>query len=146
MLQPLLNQTTVPLLEKVAAFAERRQEVLAGNLANIDTPGYKTRDLPVQDFQDALKSAVAEASPRPSLGAASRSAPKSLQELFPARLYQAVEAPPAGLTFQDANNRSIETQMIEMTKNSLLQNFAVELMTAQMAQLQAVITERVSEV
>lgn len=35
----------------------RRSEILAGNLANADTPGYKARDI---DFKEALKSVKAE--------------------------------------------------------------------------------------
>jgi flagellar basal-body rod protein FlgB len=49
---------TFPLLEQLAAFTERRHEVLTGNIANISTPDYKTRDLPVAKFQEALQQAV----------------------------------------------------------------------------------------
>lgn len=58
MLDALLQQTTIPLLERVTDFGQRRHQVLAGNIANIDTPGYKTRDLPMQDFEKALQLAV----------------------------------------------------------------------------------------
>ncbi|WP_237226832.1 flagellar basal body rod protein FlgB [Rubinisphaera sp. JC750] len=58
MLESLLQQTTIPLLEQVAAFGSRRHSVLAGNIANIDTPDYRTRDLPVQDFEKAVQSAI----------------------------------------------------------------------------------------
>lgn len=58
MLDPLLQQTTIPLLERVTAFGQKRHQVLAGNIANIDTPGYKTRDLPLADFEKALQQAV----------------------------------------------------------------------------------------
>ncbi|MCK5121163.1 MAG: flagellar basal body rod protein FlgB [Methylomarinum sp.] len=37
------------------ALRERRSEVLASNLANADTPGYKARDL---DFQSVLKQSL----------------------------------------------------------------------------------------
>jgi len=37
------------------ALREKRSEVLASNLANADTPGYKARDL---DFQSALKKSM----------------------------------------------------------------------------------------
>jgi flagellar basal-body rod protein FlgB len=37
---------------QVLALREKRSEVLASNLANADTPGYKARDL---DFQSMLK-------------------------------------------------------------------------------------------
>jgi flagellar basal-body rod protein FlgB len=63
------------------------------------------------------------------------------QELFPEHLFEArVAERQPGITFQDANNRSIEHQFLEMTKNSLLQNFALQIMTAQYGQLHAAIT------
>lgn len=152
MLQSLLNSTSVPLLKQVARFTEHRQEVLAGNIANIDTPGYRMRDLPVNDFQQALERAVQLRHQPASPGDLSQPLltpenPEELvaleQSLFPDRLFQA----DAGLsqdhiTFQDANNRSIEHQMMNMTENKLLQQFAIQLMKTQLDQLQMVITER----
>ena len=70
MLQPLLDGSTLPLLEKMAVFGERRQQVLAGNIANIDTPNYKVRDLPVAEFERALQQAVARRTQPASLGSA----------------------------------------------------------------------------
>jgi flagellar basal-body rod protein FlgB len=142
MLTSFIGDSTLPLLEQVAAFGERRQEVLAGNVANVDTPGYCTRDLPVDEFRAALAAQVE--------ARRSRSAPESLQspcepvpiQVMPRKLFQAVEGTPANLTFQDANNRSIEHELVEMSKNALMQSYAVELMTAQMNLLYAVISER----
>ncbi len=153
MLQSLLNSTTVPLLEKVAAFGERRHEVLAGNLANIDTPGYKTRDLSLESFQEALQQAVERrrqpaGDPLGSLNSPGSGIPSpptqssQIDDLFPAKLFQAVEAPPANITFNDAGNRSVEHEAMELNKNAMMQKLAVEMMAAQMAMLQAVISER----
>lgn len=153
MIDQILNSNTLPLLEKMAAFSERRQEVLAGNIANIDTPGYKMRDLPVADFRQALQEAVqmqdrgAQPATHSSLSLpatldASRSTETELQDLFPRSLFQARETDPQNLTFNDDNNRSIEAQVMHMTKNSLMQQFAVETMMAQMNQLLTVISER----
>lgn len=153
MLEQMLNSKSLPLLEKMAAFAERRQEVLAGNIANIDTPEYKMRDLPVNDFQRALREAVQlKDGNSPSTGQVSLGMPATvsgrqtletqLESLFPRSLFQAQEASPQNLTFQDANNRSMESQVMQMTKNSLMQQFAVEVMMAQMNQLMTVISER----
>ncbi len=152
MLQPLLAQSPLSLLKQVARFTERRQDVLAGNIANIDTPGYRMRDLPVQQFQAALRQALQPAPSGPiqpspgipwSLGQPQSMGATELpmEELFPESLFRAqtVEKQP-GITFQDANNRSLEYQFLEMTKNSLLQNFALQVMNAQYGQLQAAIT------
>ena len=41
MIQGLFNSTTLPALEQTTVFAQRRHELLAGNIANIDTPDYR---------------------------------------------------------------------------------------------------------
>jgi flagellar basal body rod protein FlgB len=46
------------------------------------------------------------------------------------------------LTYQDNSNRSIEHEMMEMTKNLSMQSFAVTLLTTQMGMLQAAIREQ----
>ncbi len=45
------------------ALEARRTDVLAANLANVDTPNYKARDL---DFKAALAAASGQACPAPS--------------------------------------------------------------------------------
>lgn len=42
-------------LEKAIDISQKRQGVIAGNLSNLDTPGYKAREI---DFQAALKNAL----------------------------------------------------------------------------------------
>jgi flagellar basal-body rod protein FlgB len=137
-LTSIFDGTTIPLLEKVAVFGERRQSVLAANIANIDTPHYKRRDLPVKAFQDALRDAVERRS-----GGARAATANEVHDSLPRQLFQAIEAPSPSLTFQDNNNRSVENEVMEMTKNSLLQNFAIELMNAQMTMLQTAIRQQV---
>jgi flagellar basal-body rod protein FlgB len=146
MLGSMTDSTTVGLLEKLAIFGERRQELLAGNIANIDTPGYNPRDLPVADFQQALKDVVSARQSPNSLNAGMSSLPNSSQRLlqmFPEEMFRAVETQGRNITFQDGATRSIETEVMEMSKNAMMQRFAVELMSAQMGMLQAVISERV---
>ena len=45
---------TLGLHERALSLHMQRSEILASNLANADTPGYKARDI---DFRDALKAA-----------------------------------------------------------------------------------------
>lgn len=155
MFDRLFDSSTIPLLAKVAAFTERRHEVLTGNVANISTPDYRTRDLPVAEFQAALAEAVARRKVENSPGQASwsfragsvrtgsfRTGDQAATELFPQSLFQAAQGPPRTLTFQDGNNRSIEQEVMEITKNSMMQGVAIELMNAQLNRLQAVISER----
>ena len=123
------------LLRQLAVFGERRQQVLAENVANIDTPNYKTRDLDTEGFRSALRQAVSS-STSPGRGGGAAADPFT-PELFAPR---PLASP--NLTFQDGNNRSVEREISELTKNLLMQNFAVELMAAQTQLLAAAISER----
>jgi len=93
MLQSIFDSTTIGLLEKMAVFA--------GNNANIDTPNYKTRDLPIVAFQEALEKAVAHRLQSPSLGnvVSSRSLGKqSRTNLFPEELFHVTQSPADSIT------------------------------------------------
>jgi flagellar basal-body rod protein FlgB len=48
-------------LERYMDLLSARQKVVASNIANADTPGFKTRDL---DFQSEFQSAMSSGSPR----------------------------------------------------------------------------------
>src|SRR5687768_3634420 len=65
MLSSLFESSTIPVLEQVVKFTEARHGVLAGNIANLDTPGYRTRDLSPELFQERLQEAI-ETRRRPS--------------------------------------------------------------------------------
>jgi flagellar basal-body rod protein FlgB len=142
----LTGSTTIPLLARVAAFAERRHEILTGNLANASTPGYRARDLPVARFQQALSQAVSQNSVSTSGGVRewSHSAALGAAPLadFPEELLQAVEIQETHPSFQDGNNRSLERDVMRMSQNLMLQSLAIELLTAQFNRLQAVVSER----
>ena len=58
MLDSLFSNSTLPMLEQVVGFTQARHGVLAGNIANLDTPGYHTRDLSPEMFEKQLKQAV----------------------------------------------------------------------------------------
>lgn len=142
----MFESSTLPILHQLAVFAERRQDVLAGNIANVSTPDYKTRDLPVAQFQEDLKQAVLQRVNHEAPGDVrwsftTPSASSNQSDAAP-ELFSAAKAPAKAITFQDGNNRSIEHEVMEMTKNSLLFNSAIELMKVQFARLQAVISEK----
>ena len=54
----MFDSTTIPVLQEVINFAQTRHQVLAGNIANLDTPGYRVRDLSLETFQERLKEAI----------------------------------------------------------------------------------------
>jgi flagellar basal-body rod protein FlgB len=58
MVTGLFDSSTLPVLEQVVTFTEARHGVLAGNIANLDTPGYRSQDLSTAEFQTRLKDAI----------------------------------------------------------------------------------------
>jgi flagellar basal-body rod protein FlgB len=121
-----------PVLEHVVQFTAARQNVLAGNIANIDTPGYRAADLSPEMFQSQLKEAV-EASRSDDPSGPSDDVPDA---------YTAVAATAHTLVYHDGTNMDIEQQASELAKNTMEYNLALSLMTSQFHTFEAVISER----
>lgn len=130
-LERLMNQTNAPLLERVLQFTASRADLLANNVANVDTPGYKQKDLSTDKFMEMLRRRVdqRDSDPPGSVGFA------DIDEEI---------SHPAGLLAHDGNNRSMEKLMSDQAKNAILHNLIVELLRQQFMQLQAALKERVS--
>ena len=134
----IFNGTTVPVLEQVVNFNEARQALLAGNIANYDTPLYQARDLDVGHFKHKLALAC-ERRHRP---------PGPFGPEWPLKYGTAsavgdewpVDNP---ILYHDLNNVGMEFQVTEMAKNNMEFNTAVSIMRHQMLLLQTAISERV---
>lgn len=143
MLSSLFNSSTVPVLEQVVNFTQARHGVLAGNIANLDTPGYKTRDLSPADFQNELKEAIdarknANISPSYALNAklAGRTTATGHDGM------NKVRESMKNILYHDNSDISIEKQVTEISKNQAQHNMALSLMVAQFRLLKAAVTER----
>lgn len=169
MFDAIVQSTSIPVLEQVVRFSQTRHTVLAGNLANLHTPGYRVRDLSVEDFQARLREAIEArrtAPPAPSPGATWVSpglAPVVLglgenspgQTPTPSDLaLRAGGDKPAiplaqvaqnsqSIVYHDESNIATEEQVTEMIKNQLQHNLAVALLASQFRLLQTAISERV---
>ena len=158
MIRSLIQPSTVPLLQQIAKFNEKRHAAIAENIARIDTPGYKTRDLPVDAFQQALQKAVGKlTSPsQPQLSAHATSlAPvefpsfpgtpasdDSVESLFAGELFESQQIPTEELGLQDNGKRNIEYEVMELTRTLMQQSYAMQLMNSQYNLLESVISER----
>jgi flagellar basal-body rod protein FlgB len=137
MLPNLFDSTTIPVLGEVLNFSQARHTVLAGNIANVNTPGYRLRDLSQTAFQQQLKEAIAlsrnTAEPMsPGLAASEHGGP-----------LRQVRASLQNLLYHDDTNLDLEKQVAEMSKNHLLHNFALTVITDQFQLLETTISERV---
>jgi flagellar basal-body rod protein FlgB len=141
MLSDLFASTNIPVLGEVLNFTQARQGVLAGNIANVNTPGYRTRDLSPAAFQEQLKEAITQSrsqrlSPRESLS-------PGLASTDPGDPIRQVSASLENILYHDDTNIDLEKQVAEISKNQLLHNFALTVMTDQFQLLESAISERV---
>lgn len=133
MIENLFNMTAIPVMEQVAKFAQSRHQVLAGNLANIDTPGYRARDLSVEQFQSRLKQAI-EHHHQPSNAT---EAGQSVQQPL-AKVSEGLGT----IVYHDDSNVGVEQQVTEIAKNQLQHNLAMTVLGNQFRLLQTAISER----
>jgi flagellar basal-body rod protein FlgB len=149
MLSSIFQSSTIPVLEQVVNFTEARHGVLAGNVANLDTPGYKTRDLSPALFQERLKEAI-EVRKQPVTPYDSRSF--GLTSVDSAQKHEAdqlaafskVKDSMKSILRHDGDDVSMEQQINEIVKNQQQHNLAINIMSAQFRLLKTAITERVA--
>ena len=149
MLSSMFQSSTIPVLEQVVNFTEARHGVLAGNIANLDTPGYKTRDLSPALFQQRLKEAI-DTRHQPdsptSRGDAIGVSPYDTQQREEKQItaFNKVKDSMKSVLRHDGDDVSMEQQINEMVKNQQQHNLAINIMSAQFRLLRAAITERVA--
>jgi flagellar basal-body rod protein FlgB len=98
-------------IERLMDLSAERQRLLSSNLANLDTPGYRARDL---DFEAALSEALgkpggfelARTDPRHVSGSGAPQRPQIVESADPAR--------------RDGNNVNLDREMAKMAETSLL--------------------------
>ena len=127
----LLQDGNAPLLEQTLRFTAARHRLIAENVVNVDTPGYRQRDLSVEKFEEMLRDRVEERRDHP-LGATSFD-----------DIRAEIENPKSGILFHDGNNRSMEQLMSDQAKNALIHNLAIELLRKQFGSMKAALKERV---
>jgi flagellar basal-body rod protein FlgB len=150
MLSSLFHSTTIPVLEQVVNFTQARHGVLAGNIANLDTPGYRTRDLSPALFQERLTQAI-EARQQPPTPAYEYDASRLPTGDDPSRrqqrelhAFRKVEDSMKSILRHDDGDVSMERQINAIVKNQQQHNLAINILSAQFRLLRAAITERVA--
>ena len=140
MVDGFLGNSALPALERSLQFMSARQRLLATNLANADTPGFRPIDVDPRAFQGALKEALEDG----RLDGQGRlafddSAPVAFGD-------DGVELKPEiladNIMFHDGNDRSLERLMQRLTENVYAFRAASQLMRNQFELINAAIRER----
>lgn len=134
MFNGLFDATTIPVLEQVVSFAQDRHQVLSGNIANIDTPGYRTRDLPPEQFEASLRQALRRRDQNAATGLAGYQRPGDP--------FSDVREDVKTMVRHDESNVGFETQITEVAKNQMTHNLAMSVLNNQLQLLGAAISER----
>jgi len=123
MVDALFSSANYVAAKKTLDAVAIRQEAIASNIANIETPGYKRIDL-APSFQTELQRACATgdaqqiAMLRPSLAPDPTAVPQS----------------------QDGNTVSLEQEMSDLNQNALLQTLEPQLVSGTLFRLKLAIT------
>ncbi len=119
-------------LERVLDRSALRHQVIATNLANVDTPGYHTRDL--RQFAGEIDQAMAF--DEPSFGETSSGEPPFTGHSFTPVAYEIrglLERP-------DGNNVSVERESLLLAQNQLRFEVAVQFLKAEFHRLSSAIS------
>ncbi len=143
MISSMFDSSTIPVLEQVVNFTQARHGVLAGNIANLDTPGYKTRDISPEEFQSRLQDAIetrkqSSISPTYEINAKLAGRDNALGGDGMDKVRESIKS----ILYHDNSDVSIEHQVAEIGKNQAQHNLALQVMLAQFRLLRAAITER----
>ena len=139
----LVNSGPTPVLERMLTFTEARHRMLVENIANIDTPGYKARQLDTKAFQAALRDAVDRRSSC-SEPLAVRGTRQFRQSSTGQLEVTPTEEPPENILFHDQTNMRVERQMAMLAENTMMHQVAAERLKGRYDQLLSAIRGRVS--
>lgn len=131
----VVNRGLVPAMDKMLAFTQARHNVLTENVANADTPGYKTQHLDARAFQAALAKAMDR---QKETGSDRLTLPRGEQWHMDrdGRLVMTPTVEPTENTlFHDGTNARIERQMALLAENAMMHQTVAELLRGEYQRL-----------
>ena len=129
LIEGLMNRGNGALLEQVINFASQRHKLLLDDIANVDTPNYKQKDLSLDRFNALLGERIDDRR---------RSGSAKFDDINLSTDY-----PTRGILFHDRNNRSMEQLATDLAKNAMMHNLAIELLRKQFQQMEMALKEKV---
>ncbi len=113
-----ISDTTTEVLHRALDGLTRRQQAIASNIANLETPGYLAREV---SFEDSLRAAAAAGTPAEAAVSTSRS-------LAPTRL--------------NGNNVNIDFELLAASENGLAHQLVVQGLNTKYQMLRTAIGRR----
>ena len=126
LLQNLYEQENYLVAKKLLDATHLRHETLSNNLANVETPGFKRRDLP-KNFSVELRRAV------------ERKDFRRVKSLLP-RSREDLQAKPVRM---DGNTVQLDEELLAMNRNSLNYEYLTQMVSGSIKELNLAIKGRI---
>ena len=173
MLDGLTNSGSIPALERLMQFTSQRHRLIANNIANLSTPGFRPVDVSPDEFRSQLAQAIDDRratrarhgiqppalfgdglAPSGSFGALSDEQAVTDRNALNIRSTRQIEvasdrlilhAEPTGdnLLFHDGNDRSVERVMQDLVENFMTYRTAAQFLRQQYDSIRSAIRERI---
>jgi len=138
-IERLFSGNASQILERALGASGLAHDVIAHNLANIDTPGYKRSEV---IFQDRLRAAIKAAREGGLTGFRTDDRHISIGDLpSPGSVEPSVIVRAETSLRADGNNVDIDSEMVKLSQNTLLYQALAQLVRHKLNQLRSVITE-----
>ncbi len=118
MSEGIFARGSIPVLEKALAFRETRNDLLARNIANASTPGYRPVDLDEGEFHRLLREAV-QAREEGHLRSFTLGPSDRFKERADGSLQAAPVALREGQVRHDGNAFNVEREMARLADNTI---------------------------
>ena len=119
---------SIPVMSKALDFLWEKESVISNNLANVETPGYKSQYVTFEEeFQNRLRAASADSS-----GNAVRDAVANSTYRVHTSRGETARA--------DGNNVNADTELMELTRTSLQYQYLLRSVSSDISRLNTVIT------
>ena len=125
----------IPALVKTLAFNEARLKMIAENVANLQTPGYRAKQLDPKAFQSALREALETRGDDRSKPLRIESGREVTTDARGNLQVKPSEKPPDNVLFHDGTNLSIEREMADLAQTGLTHELATALLRDRMQSL-----------
>ncbi len=125
MVDPIFQSDNYNVARKLLDAAALRQQAIAANIANTDTPGYRRLDVNA-DFADQLKARLGDGDKT------------GIAEIKP----RLVEDSHARVVRPDGNTVELEHELLAMNRNSVEYEYLAEVVSRSIKQLKLAITGR----